>query len=68
MIRIAITPVAFEAIAATMPLWSVGYEHERTASGGFFIWIDGATRTPLDAERRPGDNYSDTIIRLAGER
>jgi hypothetical protein len=41
-------------------------EHERTATGGFFIWIDRATRTPLDAERRPADNCSDTIIRLEG--
>jgi hypothetical protein len=31
MIRISISLAALEAIAATMPLWSVGYEHERTA-------------------------------------
>ena len=34
MIRLAITAQAFEAIAATpLPLGSVGYENERTASG-----------------------------------
>jgi hypothetical protein len=31
MIRIAITSAAFDAIAATLPLGSVGYEPEQTA-------------------------------------
>ena len=34
MVRIAITEAAFEAIAATLPLGSVGYQRERTATGG----------------------------------
>jgi hypothetical protein len=33
MIRLAITPAAFDAIAATLPLGSVGYEYRRTAIG-----------------------------------
>ena len=41
--RIAITVEAFEVIAATMPLGSVGYEAERKASGGYFLWLDQAT-------------------------
>jgi hypothetical protein len=40
MIRISITSAAFEAIAATLPLGSVGYEPQRTAQGGYFIWIE----------------------------
>jgi len=43
LIRIAITPAAFEAISATLPLGSVNYERERTASGGYFIWLDRLT-------------------------
>jgi hypothetical protein len=43
MIRIAIIAEAFEAISATLPLGSVGYEHERAASGGYFIWLDRPT-------------------------
>ena len=39
MIRIAITAEAFEAIAGTLPLGSVGYERESTATGGYFIWL-----------------------------
>ncbi len=34
MIRIAITPAAFDAIAATLPLGSVGYEPQLDARGG----------------------------------
>jgi hypothetical protein len=40
MIRIAISQAAFEAVAATMPLGSVGYEAERTDKGEVFIWLD----------------------------
>jgi hypothetical protein len=35
VIRIAIAAEAFEPIAATLPLGSVGYERERTATGGY---------------------------------
>ena len=65
MIRLAITEAAFEAIAATMALGSVDYENERTASGGYFIWLDPRTVDKLKAARQPGEHYSDTIIRLA---
>jgi hypothetical protein len=40
MIRISITAAAFEAIAATMPLGSVGYEAK--AKGERLIWLDAA--------------------------
>ncbi|MGO8919648.1 MAG: hypothetical protein ACLQJR_27430 [Stellaceae bacterium] len=33
LIRIAITPTAYEAIAATLPLGSVGYEPKLNAKG-----------------------------------
>jgi hypothetical protein len=37
MVRIAITPEAYEAIAHTLPLGSVGYEAERGDTGKVFI-------------------------------
>jgi hypothetical protein len=40
VIKIAITEAAFEAIAATLPLGSVGYEAEADAKGEMHIWID----------------------------
>ena len=59
MIRIAITAQAFEALAATMALGSVGYESTRTASGGYFIWLEPRTVDELKAARQPGESYSD---------
>ncbi len=68
MIRIAITTEAYEAIAATMPLGSVGYEVERSETGKVFVWLDRRAMDRLTAERRRGEDLSDTNIRLAADR
>jgi hypothetical protein len=64
MIRIAITPAAFEAIAATLPFGSVDVEREPTAKGERLIWLEAAVVDRLTAMRDPGENYSDVILRL----
>ena len=43
MIRIAITQAAFEAIARTLPLGSVGYEAEASEEGQRLIRLEDAT-------------------------
>jgi hypothetical protein len=49
--------------ATSMPLGSVGYEHERQ------IWLEPRFVDRLRAMRGPGESYSDVILRLAkGER
>jgi hypothetical protein len=65
MIRIAITPAAFDAVAATLPLGSVGYEREPDANGERFIWLDPAVVNKLRHLRGPGESYSDVILKLA---
>jgi hypothetical protein len=65
MIRIAISQAAFDAIAATMPLGSVGYEAERTERGEVFIWLEEGEVNRLKMLRGPGESYSDVILRLA---
>jgi hypothetical protein len=40
MIRIAITEAAFEAIARTLPLGSVGYENATNERGEKLIWLE----------------------------
>ena len=47
MIRIAITPAAFDAIAATLPLGSVGYEREPDEKGERLIWVGAAVSHQL---------------------
>jgi hypothetical protein len=57
MIRLAITPAAFEAIAATLP-GSVGFENKRAPNGDWFIWLDHAAVAKLKAMRGPGESYA----------
>jgi hypothetical protein len=57
MIRIAISPEAFEAIAATLPLGCVALEPDVDEKGQ--RRIDGAAGDKLAALRGPGESYSD---------
>jgi hypothetical protein len=57
MIRIAISPQAFEAAAASLPHGSVAYEAELTARGERLIWVE-ATAVDRLADLR-GESYSD---------
>jgi hypothetical protein len=65
MIRIAISRAAFEAIASTMPLGSVGYEREANANGERYVWLAPNVVDRLKAMRGPGESYSDVIMRVA---
>ena len=66
MIRIAITPAAFDAIVATtLPIGNVGFEREPNAKGERMIWLDAAVVDQLTGLRQPGESYSDVIVRLA---
>jgi hypothetical protein len=42
MSRIAISLAAFDAICATLPLGSVGYESEANERGERLIWLEAA--------------------------
>jgi hypothetical protein len=65
LIRIAITEAAYEAIAATLPLGSVGSEAKRTENGEVLIRLERRALDRLDALRQPGEGYSEIILRLA---
>ena len=59
--RIAITQAAYDAICATLPLGSVGYENKTNERGERCSgWIDR-----LRSLRGPGESFSDVIVRLA---
>lgn len=64
MIRIAISVEAFEAIAKTLPLGSVGYETEANERGERTVWLEEVWVNRLGAMRRPGESYSDAILRI----
>ena len=64
MIKIAVTAARYEAIAATLPVGSVGYEAEANAKGERHIWIDDRHADKLAATRGPTESYSDVILRI----
>ena len=64
MIRIAITPAAFEAIAATLPLGSVSDENALNERGERYVWLPPNVVDRLKAMRRPGETFSDAVFRL----
>jgi hypothetical protein len=69
MVRIAITQAAFDAIAKTLPLGSVGYENKVNEKGERLIWLEPSVVDRLRCLRGPSESYSDVILRLvAGDR
>ena len=65
MIRIAITPDAYAAIAATLALGAVAVEPERAQDGSVHIWLDPGVLAKLRALRDHCESYSDVILQLA---
>ncbi len=65
MIRIAITPAAFDTVTATLPLGSVGFEREPGERGSVALWSAVANR--LATLRRAGESFSDVILRRGGD-
>lgn len=63
MVTILITPAAFAAIASTLPkgYTAVGRPDDQ---GGYHVTLDPRARDRLNARRRPGESYSDEIMRL----
>jgi hypothetical protein len=67
IIRIAISQTAFDAICATLPRGSVGYENKIDEHGNRLVWLDRAVVDRLRSLRGAGESYSDVILRISGE-
>jgi hypothetical protein len=66
MIRIAISEAAFAAISSTVALGAVGYENQTNERRERYVWLPPNVVDRLRAQRRPGESYSDVILRLVG--
>jgi hypothetical protein len=64
MIRLSITAAAFYAISATLPLGSIMYEADLTATGKRLTWVEARIVDRLRALRGTGEDISDTILRM----
>jgi hypothetical protein len=67
VVRIAISQAAFDAIAKTLALGSVGFENATNEKGERLIWLEPNVVDRLRSLRGPGESYSDVILRLATE-
>ena len=65
MIRIRHHEAAFDAIASTLLLGSVGYENEVNERGERYVWLEPSVVGRLRFLRRPGESYGDVIHALA---
>jgi hypothetical protein len=69
VIKIAITVEAFDAIAAMLASGNVLYESERTAQGGYLVWLDERVVNNLERLRGPRDeDLSSVTVRRTGQR
>ena len=64
MVCIAISRAAFEAIAKTLPIGSVGHENTANEKGERLIWLDRAVVDRLRSLRGADESYSDVILRV----
>ena len=67
IVRIAISVEPFTAIERTLPLGSVAIEPHANERGERHVWLEPKFVDRLEAMRRPGESYSDLILRLAAE-
>lgn len=63
MIRLVLTEGAYDAIASTLPKGSARWPMQRDR-GKCFIQVEAAIVDRMRAMRRPGEDYSDVILRL----
>jgi hypothetical protein len=64
MIRVALTDAAYDAIASTLPKGAARWPMQRDR-GQCFIQVAAAVVDRMRAMRRPGESYSQVILRLA---
>ena len=63
IIRIAPTDAAYDAIASTLPKGAARWPMQRDR-GQCFIQVEAAVVDRMRAMRRPGESYSQVILRL----
>ncbi len=63
MIRVALTDAAYDVIASTLPRGAGRWPMQRDR-GQRFIQVESAVVDRMRAMRRPGESYSQVILRL----
>jgi hypothetical protein len=64
LIRLTITPAAYAVIVATHTA-NADLAQSRASIGEFYVWLEPKHVDRLRAVRKPGESYSDVILRMA---
>ena len=65
MTRVEISAAAYEVIEDILPTGAVKWPVEQTEVK-IFVWLPRQTLNRLERAKLPGEDLSDTIIRMAG--
>ena len=63
MIRVALTDAVYDVIVSTLPKGAARWPMQRDR-GQCFIQVEAAIIDRMRAMRRPGESYSEVILRL----
>jgi len=63
MIRIALTKAAYDAVASTLPKGAARWPMQRERDQ-CFIQVEAAVVDRMRSMRKPGESYSNVILRL----
>jgi hypothetical protein len=63
MVRVVLTDAAYDAIASTLPKGAARWPMQRDRDQ-CFMQVEAAVVDRMRAMRRPGDSYSEVILRL----
>jgi hypothetical protein len=63
MIRVVLTDAVYDAIASTLPKGAARWPMQRE-QGQCFIQVEAAVVDRMRAMRRPGESYSEVILKL----
>lgn len=66
LVKLTITAQAYNAIVDSLPPKSKLKKPSHGPNGAHYIWLEATDAKMLDGMRRPGEDVSDCIIRLAG--
>jgi hypothetical protein len=66
LIRLTITQASYAVVAATHPA-SARLKRSSAPNGEFYVWLEPKYVHELRAMRKPGESYSDVILRTASE-
>lgn len=65
MVRIEVTQAAYDVLLSSLPDGWTPLEPQVSDMGNYYLWLDRRSVAQLAALRRPGEGFSEVVLRLA---